>query len=313
MTSLTSVIDSFLGSLAFERNASPNTLESYKRDLLSFSENLGKVDISEITTEIILDYISSLSGEYKATSISRKISAIRQFFGFLASEKIIYKDPARLIDLPKKAKNLPKFLTTQEIENIKKAAQEEISNPQAKRVLAFLEILSSSGLRISEAVSLKETDIQKINYQGSNKNFLIVRGKGNKERIVPLSDKTMSVLKDYLEVRKEFLDENNGRIIDDKKFLFPSKRAELGHISRQQAANLIKEYAIKANIDPKKISPHILRHSFATNILEKGIDLRVLQEILGHSDISTTQIYTHTNVGKLKRFVEENHPLSKRK
>ncbi len=303
------LIEDFLSVLSFERNASKNTIESYRRDLNLLAGNLSGKELSEINSEDLKKFIVKASKKFKASSLSRLISSTRQFFLYLVAEKIIKADPSRLLELPKKPKALPKFLTQGEISSIKEEAQKQIKKPSAKRLLAFIEVLSCSGLRISEAISLKITDIQKLNHAGKARYFLIVKGKGAKERLVPLQDSSINILNDYISVKDIFAGEGLKNKMD-KNWLFPSKRAETGHITRQQAANIIKEYAIGAGIEPSKISPHILRHSFATNILEKGMDLRVLQEILGHSDISTTQVYTHTNISKLKSFVENNHPLS---
>ncbi|MDX1949448.1 MAG: tyrosine recombinase [Rickettsiales bacterium] len=309
-----SAIEDFISMLASEKNASKNTLESYQRDLQQFSEAIKK-PLLEADKNLIDEYISSLNKHFKASSISRKISAIRQFYHFLHSENHISKNPAKNILLPKKEKNLPKFLTENEIDTIKNQALLEGENYKSYRIICLLEILSQAGLRVSEVINLKITDIQKANYQGKDKYFMIISGKGNKERLVPISENLHKNISKYLVFLKDYLAEKQENmpkisLAHKKNYLFPSSNKS-GFITRQQVANILKEYALKAGISPSKISPHILRHSFATNILDKGLDLRVLQEILGHSDISTTQIYTHTNISKLKNFVEANHPLAK--
>ncbi len=310
-----SIIDDFISMLASEKNASKNTLESYQRDLTQFSEAV-KTPILSLNKEEINNYIESISHNFKASSISRKISAIRQFYHFLHSENIINKNPAKNILLPKKDKNLPKFLTESEISAIKNSALSEGETYKNYRIICLIEILSEAGLRVSEVISLKISDIQKTNYAGQDKYFMIISGKGNKERLVPIKASLYQNIMKYIELQKIYFEERGGETnlsinkLDRKKYLFPSNNKN-GVLTRQQVANLLKEYAIKAGVSPSKISPHILRHSFATNILDKGLDLRVLQELLGHSDISTTQIYTHTNISKLKNFVEANHPLSK--
>jgi integrase/recombinase XerD len=235
-------------------------------------------------------------------------------FGFLKSEKEISEDPTRLIELPKKDKLLPNFLTEAEISAMISAASSD-ENPQGYRMLTFIEILSGSGLRISEVITLKKANIQSTEVEGKKHHYLLIRGKGDKERIVPLSQTSVEYINKYLSVWDSFLTEVQklkNRSFAGDAWLFPSK-GKAGHITRQQVANLLKSYAIKAGLDPARISPHVLRHSFATNILQKGIDLRVLQEILGHSDISTTQIYTHINPSRMKSFVDQYHPLNREK
>ena len=307
-------IDSFLEMMAAERGSSKNTIDSYKKDLEQAAEYFATQPVSEITSDNIRKFISSISGRFAKASIGRKISALKQFFSFLKSEKEISEDPTRLIELPKKDKLLPNFLTEAEIAAIIDAARKD-ENPQGYRIWAFVEILAGSGLRVSEIISLKKNNIQTTEVEGKKYNYLMVRGKGDKERIAPLTEASINAIDQYLAHWESFLSpaqKLKNKSFSGESWLFPSK-GKTGHITRQQLANILKLYAAKAGIDPGKISPHVLRHSFATNILQKGIDLRVLQEILGHSDISTTQIYTHINSAKMKSFVEQNHPLSRNK
>lgn len=298
MQNLTSFIDGFLNSLVAEKTASKNTLESYQRDLEQLPKNLLNKHPVQISETDLKKYINSLSSDFKTNTICRKISSLRQFFHFLASEEIIEISPARTLEFPKKEKLLPKFLTPEEINLILDEAQKE-NSLKATMVNVLIEILKGSGLRVSEVISLKRNSIQNFN----NKPFLLVKGKGSKERITPLTKSTIEAINNYIKILET--DERFKKSV----YLFPS-RAKSGFVTRQQAANLIKEYALKAGIEAEKISPHVLRHSFATNLLQKGMDIRVLQEILGHSDISSTQIYTHTNIQKMSQFIQKNHPLA---
>ncbi len=307
-------IETFLEMMSAERGASPNTTEAYRRDLAQACEYFGTKQPEAIDTAEIRDFISSISNRYAGASVSRKISAIKQFFAFLKSERYINSDPARLIELPKKSRTLPNFLTPEEIEALKAAAEAE-GDSQGLRMLAFINIFAGSGLRVSEIITLRKGNIQTTESEGRTYHFLMVRGKGEKERITPLTQNAVSAIHNYMEVWEEFLtipQKVKLRTGHQDFWLFPS-RGRAGHITRQQVANLLKKYADLAGLDRSRISPHVLRHSFATNILEKGMDLRVLQEILGHSDISTTQIYTHINSSKMKDFVEKNHPLARRR
>jgi integrase/recombinase XerD len=303
-----SFIDSFLEMMLAERGASKNTIESYRLDLSQAAEFF-KQPVNEINQKDIEKYISVLNKNFAKTSISRKISALKQFFNFLLTEKNISSDPTRLIELPKANKSLPSFLTPSEIENLKNEITKDKTNA-AIRMLAFIEILAGSGLRVSEIISLNFNSIQSSNTENGKSYFLIVKGKGEKERIAPLTNNAVAAINEYFKIRESFITDKHNR--KQMAALFPSKSKQ-GFITRQQLASLLKQHAIKAGIDPEKISPHVLRHSFATNILEKGIDLRVLQEILGHSDISTTQVYTHINPARMRNFVEQNHPLANKK
>jgi len=309
MPQLSDHIEPFLEMMSAERAASRNTIESYRCDLEQLTDFFKSRPVNDITTDDIRKFVQFTSKTFAKSSVSRKISATKQFFSFLKSEKTIAEDPSRLIELPKKDKTIPSFLTPAEILAITDQAKLE-QTPQSARFLCFIEILSGSGLRVSEIISLKRTNIQHTVIEGKKQYFLIVKGKGDKERITPLTQNTIEVIEKYLPLREDFIPKSM-KNSSANNYLFPSK-AKAGHITRQQVANLLKEYSIKAGLDPEKISPHVLRHSFATNILEKGMDLRVLQEILGHSDISTTQVYTHVNSAKMKHFVETNHPLAKK-
>ncbi len=311
---LSDYTDSFLEMMSAERGSSKNTVDSYRNDLEQAAGFFSKKDIRDISQEDIRKFITSISGSFAKSTVSRKISALKQFFGFLKSEKEISEDPTRLIELPKKDKLLPNFLTTAEIGAIIDATNND-KKPGGTRMRAFIEILAGSGLRVSEIISLKKNNIQSTEVEGTKRYFLLVKGKGEKERIAPLTNSAIEAINEYMNIWESFLtpaQQVKAKMASGDFWLFPSK-GKAGYISRQQVANLLKLYASLAGVDPSKISPHVLRHSFATNILQKGIDLRVLQEILGHSDISTTQVYTHINSAKMKQFVEQNHPLAKKK
>jgi integrase/recombinase XerD len=302
-------IDEFLHAIKVERNAKENTLSSYCRDLEAFAEYLDQKEkdskFSKLSDKEKLQlYRDAIAKDFKASTISRKISALRQFFDFLITEKIVKKNPAIDLSFPKKQAKLPKFLTIEEIERVREVLAKKTDIDSLRFKLIF-EILVGSGLRVSEIISLKLNNFQSRNINGKQHNLLIVKGKGGKERIAPLSKKAS----EYLELYKKHINYNSD---NQNMWLFPSRKNQDKHITRQQLANILKQYGVSAGLDPNKISPHILRHSFATNALEKNIDLRMLQEVLGHSDISTTQIYTHTNSIKLKKFINEHHPMAKK-
>ncbi len=304
------ILQQFLEMMAAERGASANTLSAYGRDLEDF---LGfctsqKQSVSAITSVKIEQFIMGLSASgLSAQSVARKLSALRQFFAFIYQEKIRNDNPATSLESPKMGKRLPKTLTMDDVMVLIKAAKDDDS-PKGLRLQAMLELIYGAGLRVSELVSLPLASLQVR--EGSTAvevEFLIVRGKGNKERLVPMNHHTRASLSCYLAVRKVFLENDGGSL-----YVFPYHRSE-GYITRQQFGVMLKELAVLAHIDPEKISPHTLRHSFASHLLEGGADLRVIQELLGHTDIATTQIYTHVVGEKLKKLVTEKHPLAGKK
>ncbi|MFN7038774.1 MAG: site-specific tyrosine recombinase XerD [Alphaproteobacteria bacterium] len=302
-----SLIETFLEMMSAERAASKNTLEAYAHDLKELNNFLGEeTQLEDVSLNNLKSYLSSLSKKhFSSKTIARRISSIKQFYQFLYLEKIINDDPANLLELPKKTLTLPKMLEHNEISILMEIAKQDISI-EGLRALTMLELLYASGMRISELVTLKYSNLQ---FDRSKKlelkPFLLIKGKGNKERIVIINEQAIEALVNYLKVRESFLKGNKDL------YLFPSNSKE-GHITRQRFGQILKELALKGNIDPGKVSPHILRHSFASHLLERGADLRVIQELLGHSDISTTQIYTHLQHGKLKSVIDTHHPLSKK-
>lgn len=292
------LIESFLNMMAAEVGASVNTLEAYRRDLIQFEEATDFKSVASITYDDIAAYVQTLSCEgYAARSISRKISVIRDYFKFLYSEKEIKTNPTALIMSPKQEKPLPKFLSITEMRRLIEAA-ESYDDFRHARLAVMLELMYACGLRVSELVGLPENCIDFDHGQ------ILVRGKGSKERLIPVAGKVIDKVKSYRGYRDEFI---RGR---KSIWLFPSKRSKSGHLTRDSFYKYLKELAPQAGIDPMRISPHVLRHSFATHLLNNDADLRSVQKMLGHEDIATTEIYTHIISEKLIETVKKNHPLA---
>lgn len=291
------LIESFLEMMSAERGASKNTLEAYRRDLQEAAAFLSrkKSDFAAVKKTLLEEYVAHLSKSgLSPKTVARRISSLKQFFDFLYSDNVRKDDPATMLDSPRQPRSLPKSLQADDIKKLIAAAEKEGDI----RLVAMLELLYASGLRVSELVTLPLASVQKI--EAHNRNFILVRGKGNKERIVPLHDAALAALNAYIAIRK-----------DESPWLFPSRGKE-GYITRQRFGQMLKAIALKAGLDPEKISPHTLRHSFASHLLAGGADLRVIQELLGHADISTTQIYTKVEQEKLAKLVNEHHPLAKK-
>ncbi len=294
MSNDTVYIDRFLEMMAAEGGASQNTLSAYRSDLeqaSSFAK--GKLADSDRGA---LQNVASAWSDLKNNSVSRKSSSLRRFFGFLVEEGFRQDDPSDALPRPGGQRSLPKVLSHDEIARLFETIETRMASQQVKpndaRLSALIELLYGSGLRASELVSLPRKSVM------VDRPFLIIRGKGGKERLVPISDRARSAVKRW----SDFVDA-------DEKYLFPSRT---GHISRIRLFQIIKDLAVKSDISPAKISPHVLRHAFATHLLEGGADLRALQTLLGHSDISTTQIYTHVDSARLVELVNNHHPLSRR-
>ena len=282
-------IDIFLEALSAEKGRSPKTLASYESDLRLANDAIpGGLMNANSTT--IQKYISNLND--KPSSIARKASALRGFYKFLMLEKIITTNPTTDIELPKREKTLPKFLTVDEIELLISSAG-DIKN--STRLRAMIELLYASGLRVSEMCELPIT--------GVLGDKLLIHGKGAKERIVPMHDAAINALNKWLAIRGDTC---------DSKYVFPSS-GKTGHITRDGFFKTLKKCAVLSGISPERVSPHVLRHSFASHLLAGGANLRAIQTMLGHEDISTTQIYTHVLPEKLKETVETHHPLSNKK
>ena len=309
------LVDSFLDMLTTERGAAMNTRQAYWRDLADFSLYLrdkNKKEIVDASPEEIKAYLDDLGnkihvkGKNKAQiatrTVARRLSALRQFYRYLVSENIRRDDPTSNIDSPKQTRTLPKTLSESEVSTLIKAAAQS-GGADSARLVCLLEMLYATGLRVSELVGLPLSAI------GEDMQFLMVAGKGGRERMVPLSEPAQKAIKSYLDVRAQFIGP------DDKtsqaSWLFPSRTSESGHLTRQRFAQLLKDLADTAGIEAGRVSPHILRHAFATHLLSNGADLRAVQKMLGHADIATTQIYTHIVGTAAKKTVEEKHPLSK--
>jgi integrase/recombinase XerD len=304
------IIEEFLDMMLAEKGISLNSYISYKKDLLDYMDflSISSINYENATQDNIRMYIQTLSKiGLQARSIARKMSSIRNFYKFLLSENIISKNPSILIDLPKYSINLPIFLNIDEIKTLIETCNDK-SKIDNIRLLAMINLLYSTGLRVSELVSLKMNDLLINKYTNKIQNNLMIEGKGGKQRIVIINENSLESLEEYLKIREQFFNKKN---IQSNQYLFPSKSKE-GYMTRQNFAILLKNIAILANLDPQKVSPHSLRHSFATHLLSGGADLRVIQSLLGHTDISTTQIYTHINSDELKDVIDAYHPLSKK-
>jgi len=296
------VIENFLDMMSAERGASQNTLAAYRRDLLDFA-GYTKGNFTKASRDDVKAYLQRLSKSGMAGSTqARKLSALRQFFSFAYAEGMRGDDPTDAVDAPRPERPLPKVLSGEEVEALISTARESIDTAEGKRLVCMLEILYASGLRVSELVTLPHNAVR-------NRETIFVRGKGGKERIVPLNPPAREAIKDYLVVREEFLPQS-ARKATAERYLFPSRSAE-GYLTRRRCHQMLKALALKANIDPDKLSPHVLRHAFATHLVEGGADLRSVQTLLGHSDIATTQIYTHVARDRLEAMVTEAHPLAR--
>ena len=296
------ILENFLEVLASEKGLAVNTRISYKNDILQFLVFLekNKKKINEITSIDIEKFTSKFTSQgLEKSTISRKMSALSHFFIFLLEENMIKRNPINELDLPKQIKKLPKILSVDQVEKLIKSSREDQSI-NGIRLNTMIEILYATGIRVSELVEMK------LSATYAEKNFLLVQGKGNKERLVPISENTEDKIKDFLKIRNKFLNNDS-----ESKWLFPSKQSSKGHITRQRFNQLLQTLCERVNLNNIKISPHKLRHAFATHLLANGVDLRSLQQMLGHADISTTQIYTHVLKDRLKKLVSDNHPLSK--
>lgn len=292
-------VNRFLEMMSAERGASANTLEAYGRDVEEFLTYCGGLALKEISRDDVGDFVQYLGRVGRSPkTVARKLSAVREFFKFLYTEKDIKDNPAADILTPKQEKPLPKFLSEDEIKRLIAAAK-ECSGPKGRQMTAMLELMYASGLRVSELVSLPENC---INF---DRRQVFVRGKGSKERVVPVAPAAIQAVFDYLEQRDCFIREGRRSI-----WLFPSKSSRSGHISRDTFFKRLKELAVKAGIYPSRVTPHVLRHSFATHLLNHNADLRSVQKMLGHESINTTEIYTHILSDKLLETVQKLHPLA---
>lgn len=301
-------LEAFLEMMSAERGSAANTLVSYERDLDDLSSFLReqKTSLLAATSADLSAYIAHLARQgFAASSQARRLSAMRQFYKFLFAENIRGDDPSSILDAPKKPQSIPKILSEADVSRLLERAQAEAAEEGPGkllrlRMLALLELLYATGMRVSELVSLPA---KVLDQEGR---FLIIRGKGNKERLVPLSRSAVRALADYADARRAAIAAGDA----DSPWLFASS-GEQGYLPRQVFARDLKSLAGRAGIRAASISPHVLRHAFASHLLQNGADLRVVQELLGHSDISTTQIYTHVLEERLREVVETHHPLAK--
>lgn len=297
-------LDAFLAMLSSERGAAPNTIEAYTRDLsgfLAFLEARAK-SAAGADTKDVQAYVQAISAEgLSAASRARRLSAIRQLFKFLASESVIAIDPTQGVSGPRRERPLPKTLSVPEVDRLLALAAQRANGLEGRalfRALRFyclLEILYATGMRVTELVSLPRSVLR------GDPRVLTIKGKGGRERLVPLNPSARAALDKYLAVSGRF---------DNSPWLFASKSAE-GHVTRQAFGQDLKDLALETGLDPERVSPHVLRHAFASHLLDRGADLRAVQQLLGHADISTTEIYTHVLEERLKKIVKEHHPLAK--
>jgi integrase/recombinase XerD len=309
------LIDLFLDMLAAEQGAGNNTLEAYRRDLTDLSGFLAAQSQTFFgaETQVLRDYLADLDTRgFKSSSVARRLSAMRHLFRFLLNERIRSDDPAAILSGPKRGRGLPKVLSIADVDRLltraKALAEAAEASPQerfrALRLYCLLEVLYATGLRVSELVSLP------LSASRSAARMIVVRGKGNKERLVPLNDTSRRAMADYL-AAMEALKAPKQKNVASSKWLFPSF-GESGHLTRQHFARDLKELAASAGLAPRLVSPHVLRHAFASHLLHNGADLRIVQTLLGHTDISTTQIYTHVVEERLKSLVRDLHLLAEK-
>jgi integrase/recombinase XerD len=305
-------IEAFLEMLAAERGAAGNTLLSYRRDLDSFAAFLAsrRASLTTVTPAEANAYMQRESeAGLSASSRARRLSALRQFYRFLVAEGLVAASPFQHVEAPKRQKPLPKTLSIAEVDRLLNAAAAALPGKsgrdlvRAVRLQCLVELLYATGMRVTELVSLPRGVLT------GDPRMLTIKGKGGRERLVPLNDAARAALDRYLTL---------GRAPGDgvapmlpTRWLFPSKSVE-GHLTRQRFAQDLKELAETAGLDPERVSPHVLRHAFASHLLDRGADLRAVQQLLGHADISTTEIYTHVLEDRLKQAVFQHHPLAKK-
>lgn len=305
-------IDLFLDMMAAEGGASENTIAAYRRDLEDLSSFLARSrrTFATTATDDLRAYMADLDDRgFKASSAARRLSSTRHLFKFLLGEGLIQDDPAAILSGPKRGRSLPKVLSIADVDRLLAHAKAMAERPdltagqrvRAARLLCLLEVLYATGLRVTELVTLPISAAQR------DARMIVVRGKGNKERLVPLNESAKRAMADYLAAAEAAQRETkSGKAT---KWLFPSF-GEAGHLTRQHFARDLKDLAMGAGIAPRLISPHVLRHAFASHLLHNGADLRIVQTLLGHTDISTTQIYTHVIEDRLKSLVRDLHPLA---
>lgn len=304
-------LDSFLEMMSAERGAAPNTLASYRRDVEDYASFLARTGtaLGDAGAAEIRAFMADLEARgFAASSAARRLSAIRQLHRFLFAEGIRGDDPAGIVEGPKKRPALPKIMSESEVDRLLAAAEAAVdagktaaARLRAARLAALLETLYASGLRVSELVALPASAAR------PDLRLLMVRGKGGKERLVPLTARAREAIARFMALRREG-EEETARA---SAFLFPARSAS-GTLTRQAFARELKDLAVAVGIQPARVSPHVLRHAFASHLLQNGADLRIVQQLLGHADIATTQIYTHVLEERLRSLVVDHHPLSQR-
>lgn len=309
------LITLFLDMLAAEQGAGANTLDAYRRDLTDLATFLTRKDSSfaAAETQVLRDYLEDLDLRgFKSSSVARRLSALRHLFRFLLNERIRSDDPAAILSGPKRGRALPKVLSIADVDRMltraKELTQFADASPshrlRALRLYCLLEVLYATGLRVSELVSLPRTAAR------HDARMIVVRGKGNKERLVPLNQAARQAMAAYLAALDALKPEKKANPVA-AKWLFPSF-GESGHLTRQHFARDLKDLAVASGLPARLVSPHVLRHAFASHLLHNGADLRIVQTLLGHTDISTTQIYTHVVEERLKSLVRDLHPLAEK-
>ncbi len=291
-------VEAFLEMMAAERGAAANTLDAYRRDLADFADFLVGLGLAEhqADSDALRDYIAQMKRRgLAARTAARRLSTLRQFHRFLFGEGVRTDDPSQIIDAPKLGRALPKYLSETDVLALIEAARSK-DGVAGRRTQAMIELLYAAGLRVSELAGLPVAAVAR------NPEMLIVRGKGNKERMIPLGEPARLATQAWLALRQP----------KESRWLFPGD-GQSGHVTRTGFAKMLDELAIAAGIAPSRVSPHVLRHSFASHLLAHGADLRSVQQMLGHADIATTQIYTHVLDERLKSLVNQHHPLARKK
>ncbi|EAP89915.1 integrase/recombinase XerD [Oceanicaulis sp. HTCC2633] len=300
-------IDLFLDMMAAERGAARNTLDAYRRDLEDAAQRLGAhgTGLESAQTADVERFLSDLASDgLSPATAARRLSALKRYYRFLLKEGLRADDPAKTLSGPKKPRPLPKVLSEGQVETLFDAA-DRIEGADGFRLRALLELLYAGGLRVSELVTLPLAAFAR------SERCLVVTGKGGKERLVPLTDSAIRAVEAYKAVRADHLPSRAAVThAVASRYLFPSRTARDGHLTRERFAQLLKALSLAAGLDPQQVSPHVMRHAFATHLLANGADLRSVQSLLGHADVSTTEIYTHVLEARLKALVHDAHPLA---
>lgn len=300
------LIELFLDMMAAERGASPNTLDAYRRDLVDVAARLASRKLEAANTPDLEGVLASMAADgLAASTAARRLSAIKRFYRFLLSDGVREDNPATPLRAPKQGRPLPKILTEADVDRLFEAAA-GLSGAAGLRTRALMELLYAGGLRVTELVSLPLGAFVRA------ERCIQITGKGGRERLVPLTEAALDAVAEYKAVREAHLPIDSAKSGKAARFLFPSRTARAGHLTRERFAQILSNLTLAAGLDPAKVSPHVLRHAFATHLLARGADLRSVQILLGHADVSTTQIYTHVLDERLKSLVQTAHPLARR-